>query len=146
MPYVETTGGINTVNLAGAYPSAGGESIGMQAGAFTDYSASAPMMPDMAMPSNAVAQMQVQAMDNGNGNGKPHKSPASWWVGLIILLFALMWISERFGSEGAQFSNIKLTFYNAIVITLAVVLGMTLLKAGSSKYPNNPVSQLILAS
>lgn len=135
---LETTGGINTVNMAGAYPGMGGDSIGLQASAFTDYSASAPEMPMMSGAMSAAMPMPAPA----NGGS----SPAVWWATIAILLFALMWAAERFGSEGPQFSNIRLSLYNMLILTFAVVLGMTLIKVPATKFPNNPVSQLILAA
>jgi hypothetical protein len=151
----QDVGGINYINAAGAYPAMGGESIAMQAGAFSDMGSMMPTNGDMpqditmaSMPDSSAAMSSMAAMPMGAPTpaGQPHRSPAMWWLMLVILLVALMWAAEHFGSEGPYFSNIRLSVYNIVVLTFAVVLGLTVLKAGAQKFPNNAVSELIIAA
>jgi hypothetical protein len=151
-------GGINYVFAGGAYPATGGDSVGMQASAFADMSGAMPQgMPqdmgqmgngnggDLAAPGPG-AMAAAMPMGATTPPGQPHRSPAMWWITLVILLVAIMWLAENFGSEGPYFSNIRLSVYNIFVLTLAIILGLTVLKAGARRYPNNAVSELITAA
>jgi hypothetical protein len=82
---------------------------------------------------------------NGNGGGIVGH-PVAWWVALIVLLVALMYGSQRFGSEGENFKNIKLSVYNIVVISLAAVIGFAGLKMIFSRFAVPGLSDVILAA
>lgn len=61
--------------------------------------------------------------------------PFLFMIIIVIALFALMWIAQRFGSEGNSFSNVKLSAYNIVVIALAAAIGLVTFKAVFNRFP-----------
>jgi hypothetical protein len=85
-----------------------------------------------------TTQIQVAAAVGGSGN------PLLAWGLLIVLLFALMFVAKRVGSEQSEFASIKMSFYNVLVISLAAVIGINFFKLIFTKFPVPGVSTIFL--
>ncbi len=57
------------------------------------------------------------------------------WLFLMIGLLLLLMIIARYTSEAGQFSQIRMTFYNVLVIALAAVIGINLFKTIFTIFP-----------
>jgi len=55
-------------------------------------------------------------------------------VVLVLLLFVLMFTAKKLGEDG-EFKNIKVSFYNALVIGLAAIVAIPLFKFAFSRIP-----------
>jgi hypothetical protein len=126
----------NFVAARNLYPTyAGMDSLGL--------GATAPISPP-ASGDGALSTKTLQA-DVGNAAAVGAKAhPVPWWVTLAVLLVALMYFAQRFDGEGS-YSNLRLSFYNIITITLASVIGITLFKVTFTKFPVPGLSTVILA-
>lgn len=71
--------------------------------------------------------------------------PVSWWIALVAILIAIKYFAE-WGQEGAQFANIRIGFFNVMVITLAAIVGLVFLKWVFGMYRVPGVSAIILAA
>ena len=128
----------NQVDLRGVYPEAGGSTVGTRASALTPYTAGGykdyigynTLTGDPGPGTGAYA---VGPGPGASGGDAPASGvvgrPLTWWFVLVVLLVALMWTAQRFGSEGDQFKSVKLSLYNVIVISLAAMVGFGLFKA-----------------
>jgi len=89
-----------------------------------------------AVPTNEAQQM----MDGGK--------PLNWWLGAIVLFVALI-LGARYltpgESFGADFKQIKPSVYNILIITLAVAIGLPLLKIVTAKVPMPGLRNYILS-
>jgi hypothetical protein len=139
----------NVVNARNVYPEVSGVTTGTRGSAMTGDTASrGPYVAGRFSTSTAGANVPGGAGSpdsSGGGNGIVGH-PVAWWVALIILLVALMWGSQRFGSEGENFKNIKLSIYNIVVISLAAVIGFAGLKMIFSRFTVPGLSDVILAA
>lgn len=90
----------------------------------------APMSPVTATPVTARGIM-----------GKP----ASWWLMLVIVFAALVFVSRRFGGS-EKFGNIKLTVWNGILATLFYVIVLNFLKVSFSYVKVPGLSELVAAA
>lgn len=124
----------NQVDVRNVYGNAGGSTTGTRSGAFTPYTAG---QPGSEVPVNGNG-------GNGNGNGVLGK-PLSWWFVLALLLVGIMWASQRFGSQGQNFSSVKLSIYNILVISLAAMVGFGALKVIFGKFKIPGLSEYIQA-
>lgn len=73
-------------------------------------------------------------------------SPLMALVVMAVLLFALMFVAKRFGSEGSSFASIKLSVYNILVISLAAIIGINFFKLVFTKIKVPGVSAMVLAA
>lgn len=71
-------------------------------------------------------------------------SALSAFVVIVALLFILMFAAKRIGSEG-EFSNIKMSFYNVLVISFAAIIGIPIFKFVFTKIPIPGLSTYALA-
>ena len=129
------TPGVNNLTMRSVYPTAPGSSLG-SAG-----SSSTPPVQGSVNPGsgkNPPSQVATAAMVGASGN------PLLAWVMLIVLLFALMFIAKRVGSEASEFASIKMSFYNVVVISLAAVIGINFFKMIFTKFPIPGVSTIFL--
>lgn len=70
--------------------------------------------------------------------------PIVWWATLIILFVLLGIVAKKAGNE-SEFSNIRLSAYNVLMITLAAVIGIVGLKALFAKLPVPGLSTVLAA-
>lgn len=125
--------GINTTPAATFYPMFGGPTMGQVGSAAV---ASDPVAPVNAAPQTEVAQAAVVG---SMGN------PLVWWLSIVIMLFLLMFIAKRFGSDG-EFASIKLSVYNIIVIALAAIIGINFFKMVFTRFKVPGLSTLVLST
>lgn len=123
----------NQVDARNVYGTAGGPTVGTRASAFTPYTAGAP-----------GSEVAPPGASGGNGNGVFGK-PLSWWFLLVVLLVALMWTAQRFGSVGEDFKNVKLSVYNIVVISLAAMIGFGAFKVIFGKFKVPGLSDYVQA-
>lgn len=74
--------------------------------------------------------------------------PLNWWFICILLFAALIFGARQLNgadSFGSNFKQIKPSVYNIAIITLAVVIGLPLLKIVATKLPFNGLKTFILA-
>lgn len=126
---------INTTPARTFYPSFGGPTLG-QVG-------SAAVMSEEVAPinSNPAKQSEVQQAATVGALG----NPLAWWLTMAFLLFALMFVAKRWGSEASEFASIKLSVYNLIVISLAAIIGITFGKAALTRFKVPGLSTVMLA-
>lgn len=61
-------------------------------------------------------------------------SPAVSWLSLAFLLVVLMFFAQRYDG-GGNYSNLKLSAYNIFTVSLASIIGISLFKVASTKFP-----------
>jgi hypothetical protein len=66
-------------------------------------------------------------------------------IGIAILL-AVLWFAAHKTGEGKEFANVKASGVNILIIGLTAMIFFLLAKLGAAKFPNNPVSQVIMAA
>jgi hypothetical protein len=140
----------NLVDVRNVYPEAGGSTIGTRATAFTPYTAGRP---------NGGGGPNISAMVGGGGgpngprvglagpivgNGVMGR-PLAWWFLLVVMLVALMWFAQRFGTVGEDFKNIRMSVYNVVVITLAAMIGFGAFKVIFGRFRIPGLSEYIEA-
>lgn len=132
----------NTLSMGNVYPINRWGSLPVATQATTPFSLNsfgpAPSATDSPIPGNNDVDEALRVGARGN--------PLSWWVGLAVLLIAFMYATERLNSEGTTYANIKLTASNIFVITLAAIVGMTLLKLAATKFKIPGLTTVILAA
>lgn len=92
-----------------------------------------------AVPANDPAQNPSGTTSGGEQVEKSGQINASgnvfgWWLALIGIFVALTFAVEKFDS-GSTFGNVKLSFYNSMVIGLNAVLFIALGKYIFTKFP-----------
>jgi len=88
-------------------------------------------------------------MPNGAPVGSASKASPGGVVASIIgiaILLAVLWFAAHKTGEGKEFSNIRGSGINILIIGLTAMVFFLLAKLGASKFPNNAVSQVILAA
>ena len=75
-------------------------------------------------------------------------NPLNWWLGVVVLFIALI-MGARYltpgESFGSEFKQIKPSVYNILIITLAVAIGLPLLKIVAAKVPMPGLRNYILS-
>lgn len=86
----------------------------------------------------------VAAPKPGGIGGQPNLL----WAGLTfaIILVALMFTAERIGGESSEFKNLKVSFYNVLVIALAAVAGIPIIKYLFTRFKVPGLSQWVAAA
>lgn len=143
----------NSINLSSAYP--GGRSSGYAPPSANRYrvrnnfagelgavnaDAAAQMMPQMT--SSAVAPNSQGTMAT---NGAIFGQPAKWWIAFLVVFALFIWASRRFNG-GEKFTNIRMSVYNGVFLTIFIVLILNLLKVLAARFPIPGFSALILAA
>lgn len=145
----------NSISLSSAYP--GGRSSGYAppsanryrtrnnfpgelGGVNADGAAQRAMLPQMT--SSAIAPNNDSTMTT---NGAIFGQPARWWIGFLVVFALFIWASRRFNG-GEKFSNIRLSVYNGIFLTIFIVLILNLLKVFAARFPIPGFSALVLAA
>jgi hypothetical protein len=72
-------------------------------------------------------------------------NPLAWWLAMAFLLFALMFIAKRWGSEASEFASIKLSVYNIVVITMAAIIGISFGKMALARWKVPGLTTVMLA-
>lgn len=127
----------NDVPARNVYPQAGGSSLGLRAGSQTPESGSEPG----AISDEAAAAVPGAVAAQRSG---PLGQPIAWWGMIVALLFGLMFIAKKVGHEG-EFSNVKLSTYNVVVISLAAIIGIAFAKVVTARFHVPGLSPLVAA-
>jgi len=136
----------NSIGMGSAYP-------GYRAAGYTPPSANRYRMRTNsagelgALNQDAGAQMVAPGGPPAmSGGGRTFVGqPAKWWVGFLVVFALFVWASRRYNG-GEKFTNIKLSVYNGIFLTIWIVLILNLLKVIAAKVPIPGLSALILAA
>lgn len=144
----------NTISLGSAYP--GGRASGYAppsanryrtrnnfAGELGAVNADATIQ-NIAPQYTASATNPNSPSGNAVGAGVMGK-PAQWWIGFAIVFALFILASRKFGAD-EKFSNIKMTVYNGIFLTIFVVLILNFLKVFVSRFPIPGLTPLVLAA
>jgi hypothetical protein len=136
----------NTANARNVYPEAAGASVGIRGSALTPYT-SGSYKAASTLNSMAGGVSADMATEDGTGveAGGVHTRPLTWWFVLVILLVALMYTAQRFGSQGQQFHSVKLSIYNIFVVALAAVIGIGFFKMVFGRFRVPGLSPFIAA-
>ena len=135
---------IDTYPLGNMYPafdSGKSASLGLRAGAASVFSG----MPEAeAIVETGGPDVAAPKAGSGQLGGQPNILIAG--VVFAALLFVLMFAAERVGSEGSDFKNVKVSFYNVLVIALAAIVGIPIFKFLFTKFQVPGLSQWVMAS
>lgn len=115
-------GGVNSIGARSIYPTAPGQTLGV--------AASAGSVPDEVEDASSENKTGLAASTGGH--------PIVWLIVILGILIGLGFLAKRFGTEGAGFSNIKLGFYNSVVIGLAAIVGINVAKVAVNVVPFTP--------
>lgn len=127
--------GVNSTPIRSLYPRAAGLSLANEGSSGTP-PASLQSGKNATQPNEAAAAAAIGAQG----------SPLMALVVMAILLFALMFVAKRFGSEGSTFASIKLSIYNILVISLAAIIGINFFKLVFTRFKVPGVSAAVLAA
>lgn len=122
----------NTAFRRNTYAGAGGMTTGTLGTADSPYTlgifGTSPggNTPDLQDPNSATSGQPAGTAAPASGGLLAR--PFTWWFALAGMLALLMWGAQRFGSEAADFKNIKLSLFNILVISLASIIGITFFK------------------
>lgn len=130
---------VNFTPMRNLYPGAGGGTTATLAAAGS---------PDSFAPnySGAISDEQQPTVDTpvqGAVGG------LTWWVGIAIV-FGLILFTARKTGQATEFSNVRISTYNVLFITLVAILGLTGLKVLAVKVRGVPplrgFSDVVLAA
>lgn len=127
---------INSVSARSVYPTAPGGSTASAAGALNQNT------------NVVVTDMTTGQSGVGTTAGTPIKTQGQslgWWVGILVLLLATVFIARKAGGE-EDFRNIRPTFYNFFAITLTAIVGIVGLKVIVSRWQVPGLSDVVLAA
>jgi hypothetical protein len=69
----------------------------------------------------------------------------TWWICIGIVLVVIKFLAEK-GGDAGEFKNVRVGFFNIMVITLSAVVGLTLLKWVFGYYTIPGISAVIEAA
>lgn len=128
---------VNYVPARSVYPSASGPTLGSVSSA---YSPDAATYGGGSDGPDAMASATGAATPSG-----PLGHPVAWWFALVAIFAAFVFVGRKVG-QAEEFKNVRFNAYNIIGITLAAVIGITLLKLGAAKFRVKGLSDVILAA
>ncbi len=127
----------NTVNARNVYPTYQGmPSLG-------DF-ASSPLMAveDTTIEGN---DSKTSAVDKAVAVGMAGE-PIKWWLSILALLLILMYVAQKFDGGEGNYSNLRMSAYNIVVVTLSAIVGLSIFKVLFTKFPVPGLSTVILAA
>lgn len=130
---------VNTINLRQMYPTALGQTIG-QSGTSSNQMPSA----SGASVTGAAPNAAPTAIDNAAAIGGQGSAITGGLV-FLGLLIGLMILAKKLGSE-SDFSNIKLSAFNVLIIGLAALIGLPVWKYFFTRFPIPALSTWALAA
>jgi hypothetical protein len=119
----------NPVPSSNVYPSDAGNplAIAASAGSTASVGTSGMMGMDATGPKNNVG-----------GSG------IAGWVAILVVYLVLSFVAKKAG-QAEEFKNIRLSAYNVLTITLAAIIGITLLKVAFTKFQVKGITPLLQA-
>lgn len=147
----------NSINFASAYP--GGRSSGYAPPSANRYRNRNNFVGElgavnvdsaMQIPSEAQSKVTGSSPNGTMANGAMMTGgmlgkPTNWWLGFVVVFALFVFASRRFNG-GEKFTNIKMSVYNGIFLTIFIVLILNLLKVFAARFPIPGLSPLILAA
>lgn len=132
---------VNTINLRNLYPTGIGQSTSQSGTSSNQMPSAAGVSVAGATPANGGA---VSPVDHAASIGN---QGSAIMAGLVFLglLIGLMFVAKRLGNEG-DFSNIKLSAFNVLVISLAALIGLPVWKYLFTRFPVPGLSTWALAA
>lgn len=123
---------IDSVPVGNIYPTADSASLGARSGAFSAF--------------RGVPVREELEATEGEQSVTLGGATSIWGAGLtfLALLILLMFAAKNLG-EGEEFRNIKVSFYNVMVIGLAVIVSIPVYKYLFSKLPVPGISAWVKA-
>lgn len=122
---------VNTVNQRNLYPAAMGVTIGQSAGANNQTA-----IPSVAGATPSASDSSEVAKSVSIGG---QASPVIGALVFIALIVALSFLSKRIGEE-TSFSNIRVSPFNILIVSLAAIIGIPVWKYAFTKLPVPGVS------
>lgn len=124
----------NPIALSNLYPGARGATVA-QAGSENNPGNTNDM-------TDSVALTPIEA----NFASMLRDNPLWAWIGLVVLLFAGMWIATRFRGT-AMAANLKFSIYNIIAVVVLGIVGGAIAKVAAARWKLPfGISTIILAS
>lgn len=123
------------------YPTAGGATLGTASGGgtvATMYSADG-IMDEVTTAAPAASDSAAPAASGGLIG-----QPLTWWATLVALFFVLGFVAKRAGQE-SDFSNIRLSAYNILMIAIAAAIGIGAMKVLFTRFQVPGLSTFIQA-
>lgn len=132
---------VNTVNLRNLYPTAIGQTVSQSGTSANQSPSPAGVSAGAASPSQGGAPTPVDHAANIGGQG------SAVVAGLVFLglLVGLMFFAKKVGNS-EDFSNIKLSAFNVLVISLAALIGLPVWKYMFTRFPVPGLSTWALAA
>lgn len=96
-------------------------------------------------PTNQVPSTQGQSNNTLVQSTGVLGKPAHWWLMFALVFVGFIFLARKYGG-GDSYSNIRMSVYNGIFLTFFLVLILNFMKVFAAKFPNNPVSTLVLAA
>lgn len=125
---------VNDVSVRNVYGSAAGPTIGIRSTAFTPYESGMPASQSGNTDSNGSVASTGQTAAAGQFLSKGiFGQPFTWWLLILAMLFGLKFASQKLG-EGEQFSNMRVSVHNVIIISFAAVIGIGFFKVVFNKW------------
>lgn len=128
----------NPTPARNVYPTAPGGTLGTAAGPSTAVSTSPLALAASSAAAGSGAVAATPTMSGVIGQ------PLTWWATIVALFIVLGFVAKRAGNAG-EFSNVKLSAYNILMITLAAIIGITSLKVIFTKWAVPGITPLIQA-
>lgn len=135
---------VNGVPARNVYPGSRGSSLGNRGSGSGDYSTN--------WAKNALEGGIRDSTDTPMGNSEVEQAfqvgasgnPLMWLLALAALLWLLMWGARKLGTD-SDFSNIKMTFYNVLTVSLMAIIGIPIFKAVFTKFKVPGLSAVVLS-
>lgn len=121
----------NPTPAANVYPRDGGSTLGAAAGG-------------SSLVTTASNGTGMTASAPAGATGGIASQPLTWWGGLIVLFIVLGLIAKKAGNE-SEFSNLRVSAYNILQVTLMATIGIAGLKVLFTRFPVPGISTLVQA-
>lgn len=129
---------VNTVNLRNVYGTALGNTTGQVASSGNQ--TAMPRGGGGAVPTTQGDSAQSAALSIGG-----QANPVVGAIVFLMLIVGLAFLSRRVGSVD-DFKNIRVSPYNILITTLAVIIGMPIFKWGFTRFPVPGVSTWVASA
>jgi hypothetical protein len=91
-----------------------------------------------------VGTSGMVATGDGSAANKVGGSGLAGWVAIVVVYLVLSFVAKKAG-QADEFKNIRLSAYNVLTITLAAIIGITLLKVAFTKVQVKGITPLLQA-
>lgn len=94
---------------------------------------------------NTTKQEALMPKITAETAAKNKPNPLIFWGILVCFFLGLMFLARQLGGV-ESFSNIKMTAYNVVIISLCAVVGISAMKAAALPFKGNGFADVILAA